>query len=243
METIKYNDIDFSKLKKLDIRSFESDIYLDYINKKVYKIFKENIDAYELTLKWEKLKILETKKVIDSIVVPDGRIVDSSFCGVREDYIDGIDLAYTKEKYSDNEILQMLLNISKDIKCIHESGIIISDLNLANIRIDKNMCHHFMDVLSYSINKLPATTTTQIILDYLKRVGKKFKISENNDKLAFLLHTIQLLVDKEFFEITDYEFEEKMERLNILRELKEIFYDLRKYYISDAPYLHELIKG
>ena len=244
MNCINYNEIDFNKLKRLNVKSYECEIYLDELERKIYKLFYTTIasDAYELTLKLKKLAILNMKKFNNHIIVPDSKIVDPSFVGTREDYIEGIDLCDAKDKYSDEQILKILLNVSKNIKEIHGEKIIISDLNFGNIRIDDKGIHHFIDALSYNIKGIPANTISLILSNYLKKHRKKVKGSKNNDKIAFLMLSIQLLLDKYFFDITDYDFEKASETITKLKCLEEIFYDLQSYYVDDVPYLHELIK-
>ncbi len=246
METINYNDIDFSELTKLDIQSSESDIYTkkDATGRiKLYKLFKEELNSYDLTLKAEKLKILEKKKINDSIVVPEFKIVDNSLVGTIEDYIHGVDLVNIPAFYSYNIVLDMLLSISENLKAIHENdGIIVGDLNFGNIRIDKDKNHHFLDVLSYSLDKIPVNAISTILLDYLKRNRIKKKVSINNDKISFLLSTYSLLTDKSFDSITSYDLDKLVDEDNRIEKLKDIFNDLKNGYVKDTPYLYELIK-
>lgn len=240
MEIINYNELDLSKLKKLDVDSSESDIYID--ERSVYKIFKSDLDVYELTLKNEKLKLLEQKKIINSIVLPNAKIVNPGLIGIREDYIEGIDLCDSRQIYSNEEIISILINVSKDLQEMHKNHIIMSDLNFGNIRIDNDKNHHFLDVLSYSIDKIPTNEITLIILEYLRKNKKKISTTENNDKISLILLTVQLFIDKYFYDITDYDFDKSKEKLRELRNLEEIYYDLKKGYIKDVPYLHELIR-
>lgn len=243
MEVINYNELDFSKLKKLDVLSSESDIYTDKDKKHVYKIFKTDLAIYELTLKSEKLKLLENKKMMNSIVVPSAKIVGRSLVGIREDYIDGVDLCDAKESYTDKQLLSVLLNISKDLEQMHKDKIIVSDLNFGNIRLDKQMNHHFLDVLSYSIDKIPPNAISYILSEYLKKHKKNISPSKNTDKISYLMLAIQLFTDKCFFDITDYDFDKKAEQIKDLELLREMYEDLRNYYVKDVPYLHELIRG
>lgn len=240
MEIINYNELDLSKLKKLDVDSSESDVYTD--ERSVYKIFKPDFDIYELTLKNEKLKLLEQKKIINSIVLPNAKIVNPGLIGIREDYIEGIDLCDSRQIYSNEEIISILINVSKDLQEMHKNHIIMSDLNFGNIRIDNDKNHHFLDVLSYSIDKIPTNEIPFILLEYLRKNKKKISTTENNDKISLILLTVQLFIDKYFYDITDYDFDKSKEKLRELRNLEEIYYDLKKGYIKDAPYLHELIR-
>ena len=243
MEIINYNELDFSEFNKLSVYSSESDIYTDKDKKHVYKIFKTDLAIYELTLKSEKLKLLENKKMMNSIVVPSAKIVGRSLVGIREDYIDGVDLCDAKESYTDKQLLSVLLNISKDLEQMHKDKIIVSDLNFGNIRLDKKMNHHFLDVLSYSIDKIPPNAISYILSEYLKKHKKNISPSKNTDKISYLMLAIQLFTDKCFFDITDYDFDKKAEQIKDLELLREIYEDLRSYYVKDVPYLHELIRG
>lgn len=241
MEVINYDDIDFNKLSKYDISSSESNIYTSNDETEIYKFFKSDLDIYELTLKYEKLKLLENKRMISSIVLPDAKIINPSLVGIREKYIDGVDLSDIKSIYENDEIISILLNVSKDLKEMHENGIIMSDMNFGNIRVDNEKKHHFLDVLSYSIDNIPSNAISRVLYNYLKKNRKKISISKNHDKIAFLILTIQLFIDKYFYDITDYDFDKNKEDLRELRNLKELHYYLKNGYVKDVPYLHELI--
>ena len=73
MQKISYNDIDFSKLKKLDVKSFENYIYVDDNKKNIYKILKEE-DFGKLQDKSLKLDLLEEKKDATNISIPKLKI-------------------------------------------------------------------------------------------------------------------------------------------------------------------------
>ena len=73
MQKISYNDIDFSKLKKLDVKNFENYIYVDDNKKNIYKILKEE-DFGKLQDKSLKLDLLEEKKDATNISIPKLKI-------------------------------------------------------------------------------------------------------------------------------------------------------------------------
>lgn len=109
MQKISYNDIDFSKLKKLDVKSFENYIYVDDNKKNIYKILKEE-DFGKLQDKSLKLDLLEEKKDATNISIPKLKIENNIFVGVIEDYIDGYDLCDINLNCKDiNEIMNILI--------------------------------------------------------------------------------------------------------------------------------------
>ena len=239
--SIVYENIDFSKLKKLDVKSLESSIYLDEKENQIYKIF-ENVDCFELNLKLEKLKLLESRKVNKNIVVPNAKIVDTTFIGVREDYISGVDLCDANDVYSDKEIFDILNDVSVSMESIHKDNIIFTDLNFGNIRIDKEKNHHFLDVLSYSISKIPSSYISYIAKAYMNKNGKrKIKTNANTDKLTFLLLCINTLMKKDFFDVTIDDFDHKIDEIPELKKLRQTFIDLKEGYYDNLPYLYQLM--
>ena len=123
MQKISYNDIDFSKLKKLDVKSFENYIYVDDNKKNIYKILKEE-DFGKLQNKSLKLDLLEEKKDATNISIPKLKIENNIFVGVIEDYIDGYDLCDINLNCKDiNEIMNILIKVSIEHKKIHEENI------------------------------------------------------------------------------------------------------------------------
>lgn len=125
MQKISYNDIDFSKLKKLDVKSFENYIYVDDNKKNIYKILKEE-DFGKLQDKSLKLDLLEEKKDATNISIPKLKIENNIFVGVIEDYIDGYDLCDINLNCKDiNEIMNILIKVSMELKKIHEENIVI----------------------------------------------------------------------------------------------------------------------
>lgn len=244
METINFKDIDFSKFIPLDVNSSESNIYLDEENAKIYKIFKEELNAYVIELKSAKLNILNDKKVHKSIVVPDSKIIDTSLVGTREDNIEGVDLSDIRYKYQDVfTILNILLKVSKTTEEIHNEGIIISDYTTGNIRYGNDGEVYFFDVLSYIINKIPQSSISDIFCKYINNY--KVKSNIKTDKITFMLHLVNMIFSKSVFSITDYEFDEMREKVKFLNDIKPIFNTLKvkRKSIPDVPYLHEVVSS
>lgn len=243
METINFCDINFEKLKVVSVKSTESHVFLDSENMQIYKFFK-NSDIYDLCLKSEKLKLLKTKRNLSEIVIPNAKIISPGFCGIRENYIDGIDLINIKNKYNKMfVILEILIEISKSIKKIHDNKIIITDLNANNIRITDDLISYFLDALSYKINGIPSIVCSAIYYEYIKKNKYKLTKTQNMDKISFILICFEILFDKSIFDITSYDFDEMEEKIKCLRDLRPIFNLLKdnQIYIPDIPYLHEVV--
>lgn len=245
MEKISYEEIDFSVLEKQDIESLESDIYTDGMD--VYKIFKPNMNMYNLVLKSEKIdRIDKIKTIPKSIVVPSSVITKGNrIVGTVEDYIHGIDLTYIDMRYDVEDIAEIFYKISKELEKIHKSEIVLSDLNSGNIRIDTNMKPHFLDFLSYSFCGISANAQSYILSEYLKSQKKKTKDGKNCDRISLLLIAYNILTKKNFiedFDIEKYDQYKKDKKIEILEDLREIFLALQCSYVQNIPYLHKLLR-
>ena len=72
MNKINVNEIDFSKLNKLDVESSENTVYLDDKNEKIYKMFlSKNLDLSKK--KEENLEALNGIKKDINIVIPENK--------------------------------------------------------------------------------------------------------------------------------------------------------------------------
>lgn len=243
MQKINYNDIDFSKLKRLDVDSFESEIYIDDEKEKIYKIFKTS-DMYELSCKSFKLDLLEMKNKKKIMSVPNTKIISGHFCGTIEDYIAGIDLSDIFTKYDDmNDVLSILMNASIALEDIHKEKIIVSDLNSGNIRVDTDGEVHYLDTLSYKVDKLENNTISGLLGTYLiKRNIHSKKITKEMDKISFMLMLYTIIFQKTLYDISVLDYENMTGKIKYLDVLWELFLKLESSKkIIDIPYLHEMI--
>ena len=220
------------------------DVYCDLDNKKnIYKILKEE-DFGKLQDKSLKLDLLEEKKDATNISIPKLKIENNIFVGVIEDYIDGYDLCDINLNCKDiNEIMNILIKVSMELKKIHEENIVISDLNARNIRIDKSGTPYFLDCLSYSIGKYKSDVISRILLSYLVEHDiYPETITKEMDKISFMMLVFNLIFDKKFYYITYNEYESKIESIKYLGALQNYFEMLRtRKKQIDMPYLHEII--
>ena len=76
MNKINVNEIDFSKLNKLDVESSENTVYLDDKNEKIYKMFlSKDLDLSKK--KEENLEALNGIKKDINIVIPENKIMSN----------------------------------------------------------------------------------------------------------------------------------------------------------------------
>ena len=100
MDKIDVNEIDFSKLNKLDVESSENTVYLDDKNEKIYKMFlSKDLDLSKK--KEENLEALNDIKGDINIVIPENKIMcNGVLIGTIERYIKGDDLRDINHRFS-----------------------------------------------------------------------------------------------------------------------------------------------
>lgn len=100
MNKIDINEIDFSKLNKLDVESSENTVYLDDKDEKIYKIFlSKDLDLSKK--KEENLEALNDIKRNINIVIPENKIMcNGVLIGTIERYIKGDDLRDINHRFS-----------------------------------------------------------------------------------------------------------------------------------------------
>ena len=243
MKEIEYKSIDFSKLKELDVKSEENQIFVDENIENVYKLFR-SINEKEISDKEEKLKILDEMRMYDYLSIPKAKIKNGILVGTLEDYIDGFDLSDIMSQQLDmNDIMTIFIKVSQKLEDIHNNKIVVSDLNAGNIRIDTSLEPHFLDVASYSIEKYNSYTISGILSSYfIEHNIRPTKITKEHDKISYLMLIFNLLFNKRFYHITYHNYNDKMEKIVYLKQLQEFFEILRnREEFVDVPYLHEII--
>ena len=120
MNKINVNEIDFSKLNKLNVESSENTVYLDDKNEKIYKMFlSKDLDLSKK--KEENLEVLNGIKKDINIVIPEHKIMSNgTLIGTIERYIKGEDLRDINHRFSNiyDKIL-FCLDMSKTLEKIH----------------------------------------------------------------------------------------------------------------------------
>lgn len=244
MKEVNINDIDFVKLKKLDVKSLDNDVYLDKESNKIYKKFKDT-SIEILKSKREILELLDKKRKCKKIIVPDTIIIKNGiFVGTIEDYVDGFDLSDINNNSNDiYDKLLVCLDMSKSLEEIHSENIIVSDINSGNIRVTNDYSTYFIDTLDYGVDGKNPTATSKILLNYYKSANiKEKRITKEFDRITMMMLIFQILLNKDFYYITYYEYMNNAEKNKFLKDLVSFYEVIRTNQKNvDMPYLHEII--
>lgn len=139
--------------------------------------------------------------------------------------------------------------ISITLKKIHRRGesIVIADLSFFNIlvsEIESTLDYFFIDFDSVLIGEdLKEDRIALLTKDYSSYRNVRLKINRNFDRLTFLLYFLESVFEKSIIEVSMYEYDEMSERVNILRDLRNLIIELKKNEgtVPFVPYLHEVI--
>lgn len=242
MISINYNDIDFSKLSKLDDVCSTNDVYLydDTIIKIFKKYKKEDLKTLE-----SKLELLEEKSNIEFLNLPQSSIK-------KDGNLVGITLPFINNSMTLNELLQrkgilesmgMLKDASVKLSKLHREKIIIGDMHFDNIITDIENTNHFIDVESYGISNYKPIDMPSITYNYYAWMNYYIHQNSNMDKISFFLALFSSIFNKNIISVSENEYEIKSKQLPMLIKLKDIFLDLKYSYSEepDMPYLYEVI--
>jgi tRNA A-37 threonylcarbamoyl transferase component Bud32 len=253
MEKVVMDDSLRTRLIKLnpDVHT-ESDIYCDFSY--VYKIFVNYLNykkkAYleYLKRKRQKIELLSGIQKLPNVVLPKQLVFDGddNFLGLSMDFI--LNSKTLNKFFSDEEFslfVKLLLNVSTDMKKIHRrnEGLVFGDFTFSNILVDENLKHYFIDFDSVGVLNLPCERISPQLGDYSDYKGKRIKIDKNSDRISFILSFFEYVFSKKFFDISLYDFDEKTEKISILRDFRNIFVELLREdsKIPQVPYFHEVL--
>ena len=243
MEIIDYNNINFDKLKKLENILCTNDIYVD--GNKIYKIFNQKDN--ELNNILEKLKLFESI-YLDYFIVPKEIIFkDGNFIGIITRYIKKSDtfgnLSYKNGILS---IIENLIDVSYKLKSLHymSDRIVVGDMHFNNIIVDKDNKNYFIDTEGYGIRDYKPSDIPSITYNFYNWMNYYPKKDRNMDRISFILSFLELIFQKNVMSISEYSYDEKSEQIKILKDLKDVYLDLKYTYydVPTVPYLHEIIK-
>lgn len=239
MDKIDVNEIDFSKLNKLDVESSENTVYLDDKDEKIYKIFlSKDLDLSKK--KEENLEALNDIKGDINIVIPENKIMcNGVLIGTIERYIKGDDL---RDSNIYDKIL-FCLDMSKTLEEIHKENIVVSDINPGNVRIGEDKKAYYIDILNAGINGSSPLATSKILLNYIRNVKLDTKnVTKELDRITMMMLIFETLFNKEFYYITYYEYMSRAEKIKTLMDLVSYYEVIRTNQKNiDMPYLHEII--
>ncbi len=244
MTNIKFEDIDFSKLSKLEDVCSTNDVYL--FENKIIKIFKK-YKQEELKDLEKKIELLGEKSYFDFLNIPQEKII-------KDNKLSGIILPFINNSMILNELLQRKgivdsLSILKDasirLSRLHRDSdkILVGDMHFDNIIIDGKGNNNFIDVESYGIQSLKPSDIPSITYNYCTWMNYYICHSSNMDKISFFLALFSSIFNKNIISVSENEYEIKSEQILILEKLKDVFLDLKYSYAEepDMPYLYEVI--
>lgn len=254
MRVLYLEDIDLCDLKEIkESDNKESTLFRD--RNKVYKIFDDMSD-YDRECKCRKIELLSDGKELPITVMPEDALV----YGWLNDRFEGYTMDYIKESKTLNKLsirnkdirvlLSILILISKSLEEIHldSRNIVISDLHAENIIVDKNYKPHIIDIDSCKIDGIKNDAIPMALKQYLSNRNLFSSLSQTNttrntDRLCFLMMAISLIFNKHIDKISMYQYDEVSERINILKNMREIVLEVQKSQtIPEVPYFHHMIE-
>lgn len=243
MKEINIKDINIKKLKKLNTEATQSTIYRD--KKYYYKVF--NRINYEDSFTMKNLFNELDGKKIDGVLFPKYLITkDNRIYGYITDNVGAksLDMIYTKNKNLDcNQFFKIMNKASILLKRLHEEKIVVCDLNLSNILVDKKDNVYFCDTESYKYNGIMSDYMSKLLYLFTYEYRNEIiDINENSDRLSLILEFLQTMYNMPTYEIKN-DYYDYYTYINTLKNIKFIFMNIMNQNkdIDEIPYLDELI--
>ena len=230
--------------RELKATATQSRVFL--ANNLIYKILNEK-DENILSEKEKKIELFNEFNE-EYLLDLDSKIVDENgvFRGFTSKYIKGQSL---KDSFNKKDLLikkKVLLIISKDLERFHNLNgrPVFGDLHFSNLLIDNNYLPHFLDMDSYGISKYKADNVPFSFYTYCDYMNYKLEKSQNTDRINYFLSLIHMMFDKSLISVSVKEYDELSEEYKFLRDLKDVFMDLKSSYgeLPDIPYIHTLVR-
>lgn len=245
MDIVKYSDINFNNLSKLDNQGSNSIVYKD--GNQCIKIF----NGYYLEEKkiirrmFEEIEGIKLSNVImpNNLIIKDG-ILEGYIMDCVNNSISIYDL-FSNSRYMDvKKLFTILKKACVALKQIHEKDLICHDLSFDNILVDAKENIFFIDVDSFSYKNYFTTFNPVILLEFLNKTKIKCdNLSQKNiDRLSFLLSFYYLSYFKPIECLSNREYKYLYEEVGTIRNLdylKKIL--LSDKIMPDIPYFDEFI--
>ena len=241
MEIIKYNDLDFSKMKKLTSQGSTSTVYEtdNHCIKILDKMTPEEKNLIRL-----KLQEIDGLR-IDNVLLPTKFIYNNhSFIGYFMDRFPNSTNLYDNFDQTDiidfNAFLKALYKTSEIMRDIHNNGIILQDFSFDNILIDKNGNVKICDIDGCSYKGYQGAFMSIIITNYYGIIFRKiFDINQELDKQSLLFSMLVFIYGTYINKMKQYD--ELVDKSKTLQNIRPIFESLIKDLKTEIPYLDELI--
>lgn len=240
----------------------EGILYEDNSNGTIIKIYKDIVNKKEKQIKVEKLIKMDLPS---NVIKPIELVFDrkNKFIGYVMNKVDGEEFKKLGNKkfvkinnISIKDLVKMLVEIKDTLTELHKQNIIISDFNDNNILFDKNYNVYFIDVDSWTIDKIKCTVCMDTFKDPLL-VGNSF--SNLTDYYAYAIIVFKTMTRIHPFGGTmnpDMSILDRMKKMisvidnpkvtipktitkwnyispKLIKELKEIFESKKRYLISN----------
>lgn len=252
MKKIYLEDIDLNELKSISSQEQRESI-LFHDDTTIYKLF-DDLEESKLKRKQQKIELLGDGIPLPSTIMPTSELFYyfpfETFQGYGMDYKKETVTLYQKfsSHITDEELLPILNIISQTLMEIHKDprNIIISDLHAGNILLDTKNNPYFIDIDSCKIDRIKNDAIPLMLKQYLLKRNlftsiDLFETTTNTDRLCLILMVLNIIFKKNFDRITLYEYDEKAEQLEILKELRSLITILKiSPFIPEIPYLHEM---
>lgn len=246
MEKIKLSDIDLSSLTKSKNQGTKSVLYEN--GDTCIKIFNDSSED-EKVLLYRKFLEMEELSISD-VLFPTGLIVeDDKLQGyIMENFKDSINLYdyFTSSRYVNcKDIFKAVKKASFILRSIHSTGIVCQDLSFDNILIDRegNIKYCDVDGYAYNGNMSPYVSILlkRFLFDYRK--DKNCVVSENTDRISFMLSFFYLMYLKEVQEISKRNYRSLSDHIRTLENMRKHVKALvnKRGNLPDMPYMDELI--
>lgn len=245
MEKLEFKNLDLSKLQKLEGVLCSNKLYIN--NEYLYKIFNlEIVDENQVCEIKRKISLFDNVN-LDFLVTPEK-------CFYDVDVLKCVVSKFIKNSETINALvvrkgilytLDNIIDASKKLQKLHYCGknIVVGDMHFDNIIVDDKNNVYFIDTEGYGIGDFKPTFIPNVTSSFYDWMNYRQKRDINMDKVSFLLSFFGVIFEKNIMSIGEYTYDEKSEKLTFLKDLKEVYEDLKYTYheVPDMPYLYELL--
>jgi len=199
MKEINFKKKDLDNLTVYNRGGFEGKIYF-YSNDLLIKIFEEYLGKImDIKIKKYKLINLAKKDMPNHIMIKPNSIinVDGQFRGYTMSKID--DSIEVNQVNDMRRLIKVYRRLFENLEFLHQNDIIVNDVKVENILIDKNKNPIFIDVDSMGIDEYPPDYPNLKTTLFKRTPNLNQKMAENDsytiDKLKLLISFITSLED------------------------------------------------
>lgn len=244
METIKFQEINLSALRKLHSQGTQSTIYTDEII--CYKFLdslypNEKRDLYKKFLDMDGIKI-------NDVLLPQNLIIeDDNLKGYTMKYFANsmpLSHKFLKRYFNCNELFVYVEKASRILRNIHNNGIVCQDLSFENILVDDDGNIMFCDIDSCTYKEHSSPFLSALLKGFLVDFrNSKVSTKEDIDKISMILSFYLIIYGEVLQKITKKQYHtlsDKIQTLENLRDIANILVD-KRCPIIDIPYMDEVI--